>query len=410
MGDACRMRRFPIGLFLRRIDVLHMCAAVGCRAGRRPATEEELGVRITVVSAEEAVARSWVRAGEPLDRGSAGHLADELRAHMLALGAAPRASLLRRVARLLSPLGAVDEGRLEETCRALERRGDVLGAPGGVVAAAPLRLVATGTERWLVVGCLPTVALRRALPGVTVSAGVGRTAIVAAAERVGLQGAVESLGGRLLSAEEWAGLLRTPPADGAWLEELAQRLDGEGALENWGLATRWDEAFAYRARGGEGGALRWEKVAQTESASLLRARQAGGWFAYGWGTLRGPGQAPRPFVELTRDEARRTERAIDRAGGAPRSLSVSNVPESARSAGALPASSGDAPEGLLWMALDVGLPSAEYRFLLALAEASGEDARPVRLGFSEEGLARATSVLRERLGVEVRGTGALASV
>ena len=272
-------------------------------------------MRVLVLSGKEAAARSWVRGGEPFDVASAGPLADELRAHLLALGSAPRASLVRRVARLLSPVGAVDEARLEETCRTLERRGDVLTAPGGIVAAAPLRLVETGGDRWLVVGCLPTAAVRKALPGVDVTSGVGRTARAAPGESGSLRGAVESLGGRVLSAEEWAGLSRTPPADGAWLDELAQRLEGEGALENVGLATRWDEAFVYRRRGEEGNPLRWERAVTTETASLLRARQAGGWFAYGWGALRGPDAAPRPFAELSRDEARRTERALDRVAG-----------------------------------------------------------------------------------------------
>ena len=280
-------------------------------------------MRVAVLSSEQAAARSWVREGEGSDTTSAAHLADELRAHLLSLGSAPRASLQRRVARLLAPVGAVDGAQLEEVCRTLERRGDFLGAPGGVVAAAPLRLVETGGGRWLVVGCLPTVLVRKALPAATVTVGVGRAALASSSEGASVKEAVESLGGRLLSAEEWAGLSRTPAADGAWLEDLALRLDGEGALPKAGLVTRWDEAFAYRARGEEGGPLRWERALATESASLLRARQAGGWFAYGWGSLRGPNEAPHPFVELTRDEARRTERALDRAAGVPRALSFS---------------------------------------------------------------------------------------
>lgn len=359
-------------------------------------------MRVLVLSGKEAAARSWVRGGDLSDMTSVAHLADELRAHLLSLGSAPRASLLRRVARLLAPVGAVDGAQLEEVCRTLERRGDFLGAPGGIVAAAPLRLVETGGGRWLVVGCLPTVLVRKALPAVTVTAGVGRAAVASSPEGASVKEAVESLGGRVLSAEEWAGLSRTPAADGAWLEDLALRLDGEGALSKAGLATRWDEAFVYRTRRGEGGPLRWEKADVTESASLLRARQAGGWFAYGWGSLRGPNEAPHPFVELTRDEAGRTERALDRVAGVPRALSFSTEQGVAASA--------DTREGLLWMTLDVGLPAAEYRFLLAIADVRDEDGRPVRLGFSADGLARATGMLKERLGIEVRGAGLEGSV
>lgn len=338
-------------------------------------------MKLELVSASDALSRSRVRAGDASDPGSPAHLADELRAHVLALGSATRSGLVRRVTSLLEPVCGVEAAQVEKTCRALERRGDVASGPGGMVAAAPLRLVETHGNRLLVIGSFPTATLRRLLPDAAVSAGVGRSLVVPETSRTGLRETVETLGGRLLSAEDWAGLSRAPHADPAWLESLAQRLSGEGDSDGAGLTTRWDEPWLYDPLAATNAAWRWRRTTTTETPGLVRARQAGGWFAYGWGVLRGASEVPRPFVGLTRDEARRTELAVDRAVGARRSLMA------------------ELRDGLWWLALDVVVPAAEYRFLLAMAEEREEDRAPVRLGFSTEGWTQAAAMLAERLGV-----------
>ena len=337
-------------------------------------------MNVVTLPPEQAAARSWVRAGETGETGSPSHLADELRAHALALGPATRTSLVRRVTRLLAPAATPAE-RVEEICRALERRGDLLAGPGGTVAPAPLRLVETTGQRWLVVGCLPTVALRRLLPGVDVSAGIGRTARAALATSEDVRAAVEGHGGRVLSAEDWAGLSRTPPADAAWIDELQLRLGNEDPGAAGGLSTLWDEPSVYvpSAEGTTG--PRWQRRTTTEAPSLLRARQPGSWWAYAFGQLHGPGKAPRPFLPLSRDEARRTELALDRSAGVPRSLTPAQE------------------NGLWWVALDVLVPLAEYRYLLALAEARDEEGSPVKLGFETSAWERAAGMLAERLGL-----------
>lgn len=338
-------------------------------------------MRLRLILPDEAAPRSWVQAGEPFEPGSPAHIADELRAHVLALGSATRASLVRRVAQLLQPVCAVEEARVDEACRALSRRGDIMGGPGGRVAAAPLRLVEAHGDRLLVIGSLPTVTLRRLLPGAEVSPGVGRTARIPAESRAGLREAIQGIGGRWMPAEEWAGLLRTPHADAAWLEDLAQRLSSEGESSGAALTTRWDDTSVYDPAFDGDPARRWQRRATTETPGLVRAKQAGGWLAYGWGVLRGANELPRPFVGLTRDEGRRTEYALDRAAGRPRSLVV------------------EVDHGLWWVALDPLVPAAEYRFLLAMAEERREDGWPVRLGFTGDAWGRARAMLEERLGI-----------
>ncbi len=338
-------------------------------------------MNVVTLPPEQAATRSWVRAGEPAETGSPAHLADELRAHALALGPAMRTSLVRRVTRLLAP-AATPADRVEETCRALERRGDLLAGTGGTVAPAPLRLVETTEGRWLVVGSLPTVAVRRMLPGVDVSAGIGRTARAAQATAEDVRPAVEGAGGRILSAEDWAGLSRTPPADAAWLDELQLRLGNEDPGGVGGLSTLWDDPSVYvpPVEGTTG--PRWQRrTTTTEAPSLLRARQPGSWWAYGFGQLPGPAKAPRPFLPLSRDEARRTELSLDRSAGLPRSLTPAH------------------DNGLWWVALDVLVPLAEYRYLLALAEARDEEGSPVKLGFETSAWERAERMLGERLGL-----------
>lgn len=351
-------------------------------------------MKIALVPGSEPV-RSWVRgAADTFADGSADHLAEEIRAHALALGAAPRAHLVRRVASLLGAQLRVDEQRIEEICAALERRGDVVRAPGGLLAPAPLRMVETAGDRYLVSGVAPTVLLRERLPSATISGGIGRVARVPTAGRGELSTSLGALGGVCLSAADWSRLSRTPAADESWIASLEQRLSNEGT-ETAGLTARWDDPFVYSAREAIAGGttvastesratLRWERASVTARPRLLRARQIGGWQAYGYGVLRGSDGAPKPFIALTSDEARRTERALDRAEGAPKTLSA------------------EERGGLFWTALTVGLPSAEYRFLLAHAEATEEGARPVEMGFSLEGWAQATDMLRERLGLDVR--------
>lgn len=348
-------------------------------------------MRLSIVTPKEASRRSWVAAGESFESGSAAHVADELRAMAMALGAALRTSLVRRTVSLLAPACAVDEAKVIEVCRALERRGDLLGGAGGLVGPAPLRLIEGHRERLLVVGSLPTSTLRALLPGGDVSPGVDRTTRVPIGDRPALLEKARATGARVLSAEEWAGLSRSPAADSAWLDDLAQRAANEGDSHEVDLSTRWDDVFVYEPPPPENPTRRWQRPApsgiQSEGsatpaqARLLRARQSGGWSAYGWGVLRARGELPRPFVPLTRDEARRTEFAVDRASARPRGLRIEMENE------------------LCVLTLDMALPSAEYRFLLSLAEERREDVWPAKLCFTRDAWTRAASTLAERLGV-----------
>ncbi len=114
---------------------------------------------LSQVTREEAVKRiAQGHAGAP---DSVEALCDLVRAEVHARKHAPRAATLSRVARLLAPAIAFDEQRLDEVCDALEREGDVMLNPGGILYATPTRVVAIEKSA-RVFSSLPTRALAKA--------------------------------------------------------------------------------------------------------------------------------------------------------------------------------------------------------------------------------------------------------
>src|SRR3954471_14099625 len=150
---------------------------------------------------EEAVERlAQLHAGAP---DSSEALSDLVRAEVHGRQHAPRTVTLSRVARLLAPALVVEEPRLDEICDALEREGDLVLAPGGILYATPTRVVALKkTAR--IFSSVPTRALAPALGrGVSVK---GATRTVASVD--GLSGAVANIGGAIVTPEAWAGFDR----------------------------------------------------------------------------------------------------------------------------------------------------------------------------------------------------------
>ena len=91
------------------------------------------------VTREEATGRLGQLYGAVPDSMEA--LSEILRGEVHARQHASRAGTLARVARLLAPAFSVDEQRLNDVCDALEREGDIVLAPGGVLYATPTRVV-----------------------------------------------------------------------------------------------------------------------------------------------------------------------------------------------------------------------------------------------------------------------------
>lgn len=307
-------------------------------------------------------------------------LAELCRAEAAALGKCLRRVLADRVCALLRPVGGIPTERALDVIRRLEEQGDLLAGPGGYVAAAPLRAIHAGPGHHLLLGGIDSVALGAAL-GVAISPSVLRRLRSEPAEDAALAGAVADLGGRVLSIEAWAGLDRTPPADAAWLATLEERLhdpiESIAAAEAV-LAPAVGDLEHYIA-----GEHRWRCLSAASGSPLLRVRQPFGWFAYAWVASGSTAPQLREALRLGRDEARRTQFALDAAAGQPHRLRFEGTGTAAR------------------LHIEAPLPYAEYRFLLGFAERSGWEGLPIRYSLPAVDVPRVSACLAQRLGVRI---------
>ena len=306
-------------------------------------------------------------------------MAEALRCELSARGVASGRSLCERAQSLLQPLATLDLARIRETLEELAASGDATSGPRGMFAVAPLRVIRLSPGCYAVHGTLPTSHLRRSLPFNDLEGGVSRYAIVADDQETGLVNAVARLGGLVLSSRRWAGLDRVPPAGPEWLEELSHRLDEDrspaGTLDE-GLVTSWQ---AYRPDVGGPQRQRWRSSeAEDVLPCLWRARHEYGWWRFAWTSGTSPGSSP--YTRLTRDEACRTQFALDR--------------EAESSLAALLRKGQHEVE----LEVDAFLPRAEYRLLTTLGKRVETDGPPrylVPIAAWDE----AATSLQERLGL-----------
>lgn len=330
-------------------------------------------MRVLAVSPSELAVRLCTGCGGADPLTTAEGLAEMLRAEASALGVARRCMLADRVCALLRPAGEVPVKRVLEVMLRLEAHGDLVPGPLGRVAAAPLRAVQAGPGHYILLGGGASAGLGAALGELLAPALLRRLRTDPARDEV-LAAAVARCGGRMLSIESWAGLDRTPPADAGWLALLNERL--RSPLERLGaqsdLAISPGALEHYVA-----GMRRWRQA----GSRLVRVRQPMGWFAYAWLGPEGEAMVCRDALMLSRDEARRTQFALDAEAGRPLRLQ-------AGSTGAV-------------VRLDIPglLPFAEYRFLLGLAERTAGEGLPVCYLLAVEDLPRVAACLAQRLGV-----------
>lgn len=324
---------------------------------------------LSLVTREEALRRVAERAGGAHDSAEA--LSDLLRAEVHARKHAPRAATLSRVARLLAPVAVVDEERLEDACDALEREGDIVLAPGGILYATPTRVVPLEkTAR--VFSSVPTRVLV-AVFGREVSArGSARST---SAE--GLAEALERVSGVTVTPEAWAGIDRTPVADAAFLANLDQRLEwqafGAGSLEKDGpLDWRTWQATAEGAR--------WSR---SHEGRLWWARTRFGGHHRAWTASAAPSTSP--FIELSSDDADRARFALSRAMDGASMLRIERSGQR------------------VTIEVPGWLPRSEYRWL-SLRAVPATNAKGTRWELDANDEALITKFLSERLGlvVEVR--------
>ena len=325
---------------------------------------------LALVTPEDAARRLLHIVGRAAD--SIETLADLVRAEVHARKHAPRAATLSRVARLLAPAVAVDDQRLEEVCEALEREGDLVLAPGGILYATPLRIVDLKTRARLF-GSLATRVITGAL-GREVSV-LGATRTVARVD--GLADAVAKLGGALVSPEVWAGLHRTEHADAAFIARLNHRLTWESSS---GGSLEKDEALEWRTWEATRETARWRR---SNEGRLWWARRRFGGHRRAW--TAGASPTTSDFVELNPDDADRARFALSREAGTRATVVVQRAGKMAV------------------IDIPTWLPHAEYRWLSLHAEPS-PDSTGTRWNVAADDEELITKILTERLGlvVEVR--------
>ncbi|MCB9759434.1 MAG: hypothetical protein H6739_06310 [Alphaproteobacteria bacterium] len=307
-------------------------------------------------------------------------LADLLRAEVTARGSCTRAAAVGRLQRALAGLVPEDtlRGRLSDLCRTLEADGDFSVSKGGFLHVSPVRAVVLDQTTHRVVSSLPTRVLGPQLPGSLQVEGTCRTHHLAPDRTDDLTLALEALGGVALTVDAWAGLERGPPADAAWMDNLAQRLqwhaESQGSLErdgalDWATLEFTDEGPRWRRR-------------SDAPTRLWRARSPNGRWLFAW-SASDQTPAGSDFVSLSDDDAARTVFAVARTEERPVQARIEHHGEERR------------------LFIREWLPRAEYRFLAALGACEFIDRETV-WSFVATRQEQVVSMLSERLGVGIK--------
>ena len=310
-------------------------------------------------------------------------LTEMLRQELWARGISTRRALCARIADLVQPLAQVRIDTVREVLDEMAQIGDVTIGPRGAVAAAPLRIVNCGGERYRLFGTLPNRYILNYVTHIN-PVGTARELIPDSVEAIDTL--LEKYGGISLTPERWAGFDNVLPAGTDWLEQLAFRLDHEA--ENPGAFDSQvnDTWMVYRPGGGKGkGNSPSEKPLADDDGQLWR-----GWSPYGWPVsvwTAGGSPSTMPSMRLTSDEASRTVFSLAMAAGQPIVIRVDTNGLAAK------------------IYLDVFLPSAEYRYLMTLGELLDTSGSQRVFRIPLETWPGVENVLRERLRVTIEKTG-----
>lgn len=325
---------------------------------------------LSQINSEEALRRlAQSQASAP---DSIQYLCDCVRAEVHARKHVPRAVALSGVVRLLAPVISIDDQRLDEACDALEREGDVLLNPGGILYATPTRVVAL-EKNARIFSSIPTRKLAAALNR-DISA---RAALRTVNSLDGLPEAVGKVSGVMVSPEAWSGIERTPKADAAFLEKLDHRLEwqalGAGSLEKDG-ELEW-RTWQVTPEGG-----RWRR---SNEGQLWWARTRFGSHSRVW--TAGTSPSTSPFVTLSPDDADRARFALSRK---IKQASVLRIEHS---------------EMGVKITIPGWLPRPEYRWLSLHAEAVAES-KGMQWAIPAGSVDHVTKLMFERLGLTVEAT------
>jgi hypothetical protein len=306
-------------------------------------------------------------------------LTEMLRQELWARGIATRRALCVRIIDLVRPLANVSMDTLRGILDEMEHTGDLTTGPGGAIAAAPLRIVSCGGERYRLFGTLPN---RNILYYVTHINPVGTARELITDSVDAIETLLEKFGGIHLSAERWAGFDRVSPAGADWINQLDFRFDNEaenpGAFDSQVMDT-WMVCRPATSKGKSQSP--WKKPLANDNGRLWR-----GWSPYGWPIpLWTSGGSPSDIhsMRLTSDESSRTAFSLAIEAEKPVVIQV-NV---------------TGPAAML--NLETFLPSAEYRYLMTLGELLDTSGSRRVFMIPLEAWPGVEGTLRKRLGVTI---------
>lgn len=337
------------------------------------------------LSAIEAVSDQFAvtLGGNPLDSTEA--VAECLRNEIFARGASTRRTVCQEVTNQLDAFVEIDRDKVRGILDDLERCGDIASAPGGRVAATPVRLVRIARGRYAVFSATPTVQLARALADCRVVSRGTQRHLTAEDAVEKLEANVAARGGLILTIERWAGLDRIPPCGAEWIQQLAHRFDtGKVGPDSW-ESDRLDSWSAYipdatiptQRR-------RWVSASKVgDRGSLWRSRHAGGWWVYAWSEAGPPNQ--HHALKLRQDDAIRTAFSLDRLAEAPLEFTWTGEKETV-------------------LTVEGFLPRAEFRHLNVSGVQERNETGGYLYRFSDDVWPDVAKLLTLRLGVHLKQT------
>jgi hypothetical protein len=314
---------------------------------------------------------------------SPGAIFEILRQELSARITSTRRVLCLRAVELMAPITIIELDDAKAFLDTLIHFGDATEGPGGWVAAAPLRAVIVGKDKYSLHGTIPTRMLMQSLPATITGSGVYRICTIVPFADESFRAAVAELGGIVMNPQRWAGLERILPAGPPWLEYLSLRLENmplpQGAAD-YGPIGSWAAYMPEKVD--EEQNKRWKKDRISSNAQLWRAWNDGGWWVFVW--TSGGSPHVQKQMRLTRDEATRTMFSIDVNVSMPLSFSCKKQEE------------------IISLELSAFLPRAEFRFLTTMAQLLAQGATPTRYLIESSAWEETQNTLSNRLGVSFR--------
>lgn len=306
-------------------------------------------------------------------------IAGALRSELWARRVTSRRGLCDRIIQMFAPIEQLSLDSVKQVLEDLERTGDATPGPRGMVAAAPLRAVDVGGHRYLLFGSIPDSTLRELLPNLEVVIGLRRWTDVPPTTADVFPELVAGGGGIVVSAERWSSIHRALTADGAWIEELNERLSNDAHQPSVApdqCAGEWQHYAPDADRPMQ--RKRWRQGGG-ENAQLWRVRTIWAKWAYAW--TSGGSPEDRPSHHLWSDDAHRAAFALDRTTG-------HSLRFSARADGEYRV-----------LRVDAMLPQAEYRYLVTMGDRLDADDGSPSYRIRSSAWPAVEKVLEQQLGV-----------